>query len=224
MIEPVTLGLLLLLGAWAALDTTSAGQFMISRPLVSGTLAGWILGDPATGLLAGALLEGMDLGGVPAGGARLPEPGPAAVPAVLAAVELGGGGGLALGLGIGVVWSRVGGSSMELQRRLNGVVTRGIEEGRITPRGIAVRHWSCLGLDGCRGMVLTALGIASVWALPSSLPEIWPLERGPTAALFVLPAAYSAGSLLRSWRSPLHRGALFLAGLIGGSFLAALLA
>ncbi|MGV8080681.1 MAG: PTS sugar transporter subunit IIC [Syntrophales bacterium] len=32
-------------------------QAMISRPVVAGTLTGWMLGDPATGLLVGALME-----------------------------------------------------------------------------------------------------------------------------------------------------------------------
>lgn len=32
-------------------------QAMISRPVVAGTLTGWILGDPATGLLVGAMIE-----------------------------------------------------------------------------------------------------------------------------------------------------------------------
>lgn len=32
-------------------------QAMISRPVVAGTVTGWLLGDPATGLLVGALME-----------------------------------------------------------------------------------------------------------------------------------------------------------------------
>ncbi|MED5200176.1 MAG: hypothetical protein VYB51_10255 [Gemmatimonadota bacterium] len=41
---------LAILGGLLALDATSVGQFMISRPLVAGTLAGWWLGDPGVGL------------------------------------------------------------------------------------------------------------------------------------------------------------------------------
>ena len=71
-----------LLGGVLALDATSVGQFMVSRPLVCGLLAGWVLGDPATGLLVGALLELYLLVSFPSGGARFPEGATATVVAV----------------------------------------------------------------------------------------------------------------------------------------------
>ena len=73
---------LVVLGGLLALDATSVGQFMISRPLVAGTLTGWWLGDPALGLEIGAILELFHLAGVPAGGSRVPDTGPASVVAV----------------------------------------------------------------------------------------------------------------------------------------------
>jgi PTS system mannose-specific IIC component len=48
--------LLSLLGGVLSLDRVWA-QFMISRPIVAAPLAGFMLGDPYTGLQAGALLE-----------------------------------------------------------------------------------------------------------------------------------------------------------------------
>ena len=48
--------LLSLLGGILSLDRLW-GQFMISRPIVAAPLAGVMLGDPYTGLQAGALLE-----------------------------------------------------------------------------------------------------------------------------------------------------------------------
>ena len=51
------LALVALLGGVLALDGTSVGQFMLSRPVVAGALTGWMLGDPALGLLIGTLLE-----------------------------------------------------------------------------------------------------------------------------------------------------------------------
>ena len=48
--------LLSLLGGILSLDRVWA-QFMISRPIVAAPLAGFMLGDPYTGLQAGALLE-----------------------------------------------------------------------------------------------------------------------------------------------------------------------
>ena len=37
-----------LLGGWVATDSTSFAQFMVSRPLVAASLAGWIVGDPVS--------------------------------------------------------------------------------------------------------------------------------------------------------------------------------
>ena len=80
---------LAILGGLLALDATSVGQFMISRPLVAGTLAGWWLGDPGLGLEIGAILELFYIAGVPAGGSRVPETGSASVVAVAVAVRRG---------------------------------------------------------------------------------------------------------------------------------------
>src|SRR5690606_15616708 len=76
---PVTTVWLLLLGGWMAVDGTSVGQIMVSRPLVAATLAGWVVGDPLAGLTAGVLLELFHLAVLPVGAARYPEGGPASV-------------------------------------------------------------------------------------------------------------------------------------------------
>jgi len=62
-----------LLGGLLALDGTSVGQFMLSRPLVAGGLVGWVLGDPALGFTIGAVLELYLLVSFPTGGSRFPE-------------------------------------------------------------------------------------------------------------------------------------------------------
>ena len=71
-----------LLGGLLALDGTSVGQFMVSRPLVAGALVGWLLGDPATGVAVGAILELYLLVSFPTGGSRFPEGATATVVAV----------------------------------------------------------------------------------------------------------------------------------------------
>lgn len=123
---------LAILGGLLALDATSVGQFMISRPLVAGTLAGWWLGDPGLGLEIGAILELFYIAGVPAGGSRVPETGSASVVAVAVAVSAGGLAGLALGLVAGLVTSELGGMSVGLQRRLVGNLFGWIEAGSMT--------------------------------------------------------------------------------------------
>ncbi|MFA5073514.1 MAG: PTS sugar transporter subunit IIC [Nitrospirota bacterium] len=45
------------IGGLIGLDRTAAGQFMISEPIVSGPLTGWILGDIGAGIVIGTVLE-----------------------------------------------------------------------------------------------------------------------------------------------------------------------
>lgn len=45
------------LGGLIGLDRTAVGQFMVSQPLVAGSLVGAVLGDAAGGLIIGAVLQ-----------------------------------------------------------------------------------------------------------------------------------------------------------------------
>ncbi len=221
MIEPLSLTLLLLLGGWAALDGTAAGQFMISRPLVMGVLAGILLGDPLTGILTGAILELLHLGALPVGGARLPEPGPATVPAVAAAVLVGGGGGLALGLAWGVVGGWLGGASVSAHRRWNEHRTRGIDSGAWTFPRLARVHWTALATDGLRGMALVGMGLVLVMAVPEGWMEMAAVERDQVVAAGVLGGCASLGRLCRGYLGvrPRRGVLLLLAGLGSGVLL-----
>ena len=60
-----------LLMAFLSLDETALGQFMISRPIVTGPLVGWIAGHPNIGMELGALIELIWIGDMPVG-AHLP--------------------------------------------------------------------------------------------------------------------------------------------------------
>lgn len=44
-------------GGLLGLDRTAVGQFMVSQPIVAAPFTGWLLGDPAAGLVIGAALE-----------------------------------------------------------------------------------------------------------------------------------------------------------------------
>lgn len=214
--EPLALVLLLGLGTWSALDGTSVGQVLLSRPLVSGTLAGAILGDPALGLLVGALLEAVHLVDFPVGAVRLPESGPGAVPAVAAAWLLGGPGGLALGVGLGALLGRFAGYTVIRLRHLNERILSGILEGGVTPGELSRRHWLCVGADAGRGALITALGLAAALALPAAAAGWWPFSHPATVALLLLPAGLSAGAMARRWsRSRAGKGGL-VAGIVAG--------
>jgi len=54
-LAPINLALLVLWGTLVALDLVSVPQAMLSRPLVAGTVAGWILGDVALRRRLGSL-------------------------------------------------------------------------------------------------------------------------------------------------------------------------
>ncbi|HVZ80812.1 MAG TPA: PTS sugar transporter subunit IIC [bacterium] len=57
--------------AFLSLDQTAFGQFMVSRPIVTGPVVGWLLGRPDIGLELGALIELIWINDLPVG-AHLP--------------------------------------------------------------------------------------------------------------------------------------------------------
>ena len=54
--------------AFLGLDTTIAFQVMISQPIFSCPILGWLLGDPLTGMEIGAMMQLLWLNNIPAGG------------------------------------------------------------------------------------------------------------------------------------------------------------
>ncbi len=57
--------------AFLSLDETAVGQFMVSRPIVTGPVVGWLIGRADIGLEMGALIELIWIGDLPVG-AHLP--------------------------------------------------------------------------------------------------------------------------------------------------------
>lgn len=222
MIEPLTLVLLLLLGVWAAVDGVSVGQFMVSRPLVAGVLAGAILGDPWIGVLVGGVLELLNISLLPVGGVRLPEPGPAAVGAVVAAALWGGAGGIATGIALGIALSFLGGWSVTLLRGLNVRVTAGAIDAVWDCRELSRRHLACVGLDAGRGALVTGLGLGAALVIPPDWTAFWPLALEETLALPVLAGMMALGALnggprerRRTPRWLLPAAGLALGGMLG---------
>lgn len=209
-----------LLGGILALDQTSLGQFMVSRPLVSATLAGWILGDPASGLAVGALLEVLVLPAFPIGGARFPEGGPAGVVAAGAAAEGPGGilgPGLAVGVALGAVWGVLGGWTVTVLRRLNERFAALPEEGPLAARRVVSGHLAALASDFLRGAGLTALGVTGArLALPLAR-DAWPLGSTGTLLALGVVVALSAGGLLGALDGWKRRRGVFLGGLVTGA-------
>ncbi|MEQ9401125.1 MAG: PTS sugar transporter subunit IIC [Longimicrobiales bacterium] len=204
------------LGGALALDATSVGQFMVSRPLVAGALTGWVLGDPATGILVGALLELYLLVAFPTGGARFPEGATATVVAVAAATAAPGPGAVPVAVAAGLLWGQVGGWSITRHREaiarfVPEPSSRSVHAGRV-----AVAHLGAIGLDFVRGALVTASGVVLARLAVEATAEPWPLAPEASRGLLLVGGAVSAGILLRSLGGVRKRGLLFLAGLVLG--------
>ena len=203
--------LLSLLGGVLALDGTSVGQFMVSRPLVAGALTGWLVGEPALGLAVGALLEAYLLVSFPSGGARYPEGATATVVAVASSAVGDAAGALPVGIAVGLVWGQVGGFTVSALRHLNGRLVPVSDDPR--PERVGAVHLGAIALDGVRGALLTLAGVAAGrWAV-ALLSPAWPLPPTGTRGLLLVGAAVSAGVLLRALGGYGRLRILFVAGM-----------
>lgn len=215
--------LVALLGGLTALDGTSFGQFMVSRPFVAGTLTGVLLGAPAEGAAVGAILELFHLCVLPVGGARFPEPGPAAVAAAATAAAAPGAAGLALGVALGLAWAGAGGVSVTYLRLVNSRLVPDSTNGRVTPADVTRAHLAALALDFVRGATLAAAGALLGVVLAPPLAASWPLDGPLTSGLLVAAAAVPLGVMLRTFGGWRRRAPPFLAGLGAGLVTAVLL-
>lgn len=203
------------LGAILTLDGVTVGQFMISRPLVAGLLAGLVVGDPGLGLLVGAILETFLLVSVPSGGGRFPEPGAATVVGVAAAVWGGGPGGLALGVAAALVVGWLGAVTQSMQRQLNGRWVPDPAHEAVTPEAVVRGHGLAIGLDFGRGALLTAAGLTAVVAAAPWVAGAWPLAAAETRGALVLGAFVSLGIVARTLLGG-RRWLVLAAGLVAG--------
>ncbi len=204
------------LGGLLGLDGTSVGQFMFSRPLVAGALAGWLLGDVEIGLAVGAVLELYLLVSFPIGGARFPEGATATVVAVGTAVALGQAGAVPLGVALGLLWGQVGGTSITLLRRLNSRLVPG-PDAAVEPRTLAVVHLMAILLDFVRAALVTGTGLWLGRVVVAPMAEAWPLAREHSIALVTIGGVVSAGVLLNDLGGIRARRAWFLSGLLLGA-------
>lgn len=208
---------LMALGAFLTMEATAVGQFMLSRPVVAATVAGWLLGSTGQGFTIGALLELYLLVSFPVGGARFPEGGLAAVVAAAVAIPLSAGS-LAIGVSVGLVWGQLGGISTTTMRGLHGRIVPAAGLERLTPGRVAAAHGAALLVDLLRGLVLAGTGIlAGRWAVSTFAPS-WPLDPAGTRGLLLLGALVSLGILVHSLGGARRRRRLVVAGAaLGGA-------
>jgi len=214
---------LLVWGTLVGLDLVSVPQAMISRPLVAGTVAGWLVGDVEAGLRIGVLFELFALDVLPVGAARYPDYGPATV----AAVALGAGAPWELSLGLsaalGLVLAVLGGWSLQIVRRWNARAIQRRAAALAAGESSAIRRlqYGALLRDAVRGFTLTLLGIVAA----STIKDLVRLDRQTAVALTLVAigsalAATVNGAFRSSGRSA--RLKWLLAGAGVGVLLAAL--
>jgi PTS system mannose-specific IIC component len=215
-LSPQVILSLLVWGTLVGLDLVSVPQAMISRPLVAGSVAGWILNDIEAGLRIGVLFELFALDVLPVGAVRYPDYGPATV----AAVALGAAPHWELSLGLsaafGLVLAVLGGWSLQLVRRWNARAIQRRAAALAAGESSAIRRlqYGALLRDAARGFILTLLGIV----LAATIKDMVRLDR-PTAVALTLVAIGSAlaaavnGAFRNSGRSARLKWLLAGAGL-----------
>ncbi len=154
-------GWLLLWGTVVGLDLVSVGQVMIARPLVAGTVAGLIVGDPVAGGTVGVVLELFALDVLPVGAVRYPDYGLGAVAAAATAAGAPGALGTGVGVCVGLGVAYLGEVGIRVVRSRNTEDVRrhraALDAGETT--AVVSTHLRCLARDALRALSVTAAGL-----------------------------------------------------------------
>jgi mannose/fructose/N-acetylgalactosamine-specific phosphotransferase system component IIC len=207
-----------LLGGIVGLDGTAFPQAMISRPIVAGAIAGWIVGQPLEGAMMGAMLETFHLAILPIGAARYPESGTAAAAAACAFAWANASNtavSLLLALAFSLVWERLTGGSVNVQRRVNEYVVA-LWGGPHTTGAVERRHLLAMLLDFMRGATVTMAGAGAGVLWLRVMDPIWNLGPGFAGGVIVAAAAGTAAAAIRVFGGWTARWKVFVAGLCTG--------
>jgi len=193
----------LLLVAWGtlvALDLVSVPQAMLSRPIVAGTVAGWLAGDLEAGMRVGVLLELFALDVLPIGAVRYPDYGPATV--IGAALAAGSPWELTLGLstGLALVVAVLGGWTLQMVRRLNARAIQRRAAALAAGESGAIRRLQYGGLarDAARGVLLSSLGLLAAAGVAQWVRLDRQTAVGLTLVAIGTAVAAAAGGAVRS--------------------------
>src|SRR5688572_22570745 len=194
---PEHIFLIALLGAIMGLDVVSFPQAMISRPIVAATITGVLLGDAAGGLLVGATLELIALETLPVGASRYPEWGSASVVggALFALRPAPSPGALTMAVLAALATAWIGGWTMYVIRRFNGIIARrwiptlGLGSGR----AVVAIQTAGIAADFARGGLLTLVAMLSLEPVSRAVGAFWSLDARLSRAIVVAAAAAVAG-------------------------------
>ncbi len=167
-------------------DTVSCVQAMVSRPIVAAPIAGYILGDPVTGLSVGAVLELVSLNQLPIGATRGWDTAPASVAATAVAVQSSGPVALVVAAGLGVLVGWVGSLTVHRMRQATaGLVLADSLRRPVTASVLSLRHLSAMAIDFARAALLTLVALL-VAALLTSGYESYGANVGVAATVLIL--------------------------------------
>lgn len=195
------LGILLLAwGTVVGLDLVSVPQGLLSRPLVSASIAGWLVGDLEAGLRVGAVLELFALDVLPVGASRYPEYGPAAVGAALAAASLPPLIGIGVGVLLGLVVAILAGWSLGWLRHANArhVHRLATEVNGGSVQAIRKLQWAGLGRDLLRSAGMTLVAMALAYGSFLLGPLVWQFPTLVTEALIGVGLAAALSGAMRT--------------------------
>ena len=161
MLEPAVVATLVVWGTIVGVDLVSFPQAMLNRPIVAGSVSGFLIGDLETGLRIGMLLECFALDVIPIGATRYPDYGPASVVGTAVASFAGWQDPTGLGVMVALLLALAGGRAMELVRRLNGRLARVAAPALASGDAVVLARLQRTGLlaDALRSLVLTLAGL-----------------------------------------------------------------
>ncbi|HVZ50194.1 MAG TPA: PTS sugar transporter subunit IIC, partial [Gemmatimonadaceae bacterium] len=184
--------MLVLIGTLCSLDTVSVGQTMMSRPLVSATLAGAALGQAEQGVVVGAVMELFALETMPFGASRYPEWGAAGV--VASATYVFGGvrtpGSLAVAVIGGLAAAGFGSITMVWHRGFVARSAAALREPLAAGSADAVARLHAAGIasDLFRGAAVTAIGLGLSVLLATTVLTHWHIGYGASLAWPIIAA------------------------------------
>src|SRR5262245_45632554 len=197
---------------------------MLSRPIVAATLAGLLFGEPAAGLMVGALLEVFALLILPFGAARYPESGTAAAAAASAYANttdiVNNHQALLLAVVFALAWEQVACASVIFSRRLNERLIRARPgQAGLTAGQVEGRHLLAIAFDFLRGAWAVLIGSMLGTLLLRIADPLFGLSDGVSARLLSVAGAVMIASLLPLFGGLRARWISLIAGIVCGSLI-----
>ncbi len=215
-LEPGTWLLIVAIGGLLALDGVSFPQLMVSRPLISGTIGGALMGEIGGGMLVGAVLELLSLRHPPYGAAKYPDTGPAGLVAGAAYAGAGAASIEALVAALIGGWAAgwAGSYAGHARRKLNGRLVADRDALAADPPVLERRVAAALAIDFGRGVLVTAgflVPVALAASLAANIAVPGP-EAAFGAAALVTALAASIGAGARTTSPDIRAWAMVLLG------------